>query len=191
MTNTSLDWLFPKPVYTIDGLCLDQLQEYEKLAHDIISNGFNRLEEYNVNTTNQVNNNVIEMFPELKKIILDYSKEFMQLLGYHQSYIDNATIADSTINISYGGDFLFPHTHGVCLLAGVFYIKTPPTATMWVYDDLHKVERYYDAVVPSTCPLSKSYECVPGRMILFQPDLIHGNKLQPEGEKIALPFKIN
>lgn len=191
MINTKLELLFPKPLYIVENLCTEYLPEFEKTAHEIIRNGYNRFDEFQVNTTNQVNNNVLDSFPQLKTSILDYSKKFMQELNYDSSYIDNAAMIDSFLNISYGGDYLFPHTHGICLLSGVFYIKAPADSKIWLYDDLHKVERHYTSSIPSTSQNSVSYDCLPGRLLIFQPDLIHGNKAQPEGEKIAISFKIN
>lgn len=193
MITASVELLFPKPLYIVENLCTTQLVEFETLAHEIIKSGFNRSEDFQVNTTNQLNNNVLnhEGLKDLKNSILEQSKKFMEILEYDRAFIDNASIVDSILNISYGGDYLFPHTHGICLLAGVFYIKAPEESKIWFYDDLQKIERSYSADVLSTNASSKSYNCEPGKLIIFKPDFIHANKAQPDGEKIAISFKIN
>lgn len=193
MSNASIELLFPKPLYIVEGLCTTELCTFENLAHEIVKDGVNRSEEFQVSTTNQINNNVLDYagLEELKSIILEHSKKFMEALEYDKSFINNASIVDSILNISNAGDYLFPHTHGVCLLAGVFYIKAPKESKIWFYDDLQKIERSYSANVLSTAASSKSYDCVAGRLIIFKPDFIHANKAQPDGEKIAISFKIN
>lgn len=190
----SLEYLFPKKLFKVDNLFLDHLECFKEVSLDIINtSGSSRSEEFQVNTTNQFNNKVLEdsRLQILRDEILNYSKEFMTLLNYDSYYIKNCKCVDSILNVSNGGDYLFPHTHGICLLAGVFYIAAPAESKIWFYDDLQKIERSYMDEIPSTASMSKSYDCTPGSLIIFPPDFIHANKSQPVGEKIAISFKIN
>ena len=193
LPQPKLDILFPKHVYRIEDLFLDQLADFETTCRDIITtSGTIREGEWQVETTNQKNNQVLNdpRLVNLRSTILEYARKFMREMQYDEEYIVNADFVDSFTNLSFKGDHLYPHTHGLCLVAGVFYIRAPKGAEVLFYDDIPKIERNYKSACPSTSHEGKAYECVPGTLLLFKSDLTHGNKSQPEGDKIVISFKI-
>lgn len=193
LPQPKLDILFPKHVYRIEGLFLEQLPDFENTCRDIIDvSGTVREGEWQVQTTNQTNNQVLNdpRLDNLRATILEYAREFMREMNYHEDYINNSDFVDSFTNLSFKGDHLYPHTHGLCLVAGVFYIKAPAGAQVWFFDDIPKIERHYKSSCPSTAHESYAYDCIPGTLLLFKSDLAHGNKSQPEGDKVVISFKI-
>jgi hypothetical protein len=92
-------------------------------------------------------------------------------------------------NLSYGGDYIFPHNHGSCLIAGVFYVKAPAGYQITFFDDPKNTRQKQQTYNYLTWE-EYYYECLPGTMLLFRNDQLHGNKSQPDGEKIAISFNI-
>jgi uncharacterized protein (TIGR02466 family) len=188
----TIDLLFPKPVYRVHNLLLDQIPTLDSAVHNIIdSANIKRTGSLNVNSTHNIDDQLFlnNSFKELADICMWFTKDFMKKMVYNQYTIDNCKFHKMWANISYQNDFLFPHNHGDCLISGVFYIKAPVGSTITFYDNLNKV-RTESLEYNHMTYEEYSYPCTSGTMLLFKNEMLHGNKAQPEGEKIAVSFNI-
>jgi uncharacterized protein (TIGR02466 family) len=183
---------FPKSIYIIDNVCMDQLNKFES---EIKNNKIQtkRTQTLNVDSTHQCDRELHKKleFLELIKSIEHHSRLFLQHFGYHEQYAKSCTIANMWYNISSKGDFLFPHTHPGSILSGVFYVKSSKNNKIIFYNDDNNTYEPPSTITNlsmSTC----EYSCVPGRLLLFRSNFIHGTPKQlDKGEKIAISFNIN
>ena len=184
--------LFPRPVYQIPDLHLDKISEIENILKDIYeNNSVKRSNTLNVDSSAETVNNLYQnpQLQYLSKSIFDYSIEFMQKLDYDKYIIDNCKFHKMWFNISNKNDFLFPHNHGDCLISGVYYVKAPKSCFLHFYDDPKQFK--IQMLKPNLFTAEEAaFECLPGTLLIFKNDMLHGNGLQPEGEKIAISFNI-
>jgi len=94
-------------------------------------------------------------------------------------------------NISDKNDFIFPHHHGFCLVSGVYYVKAPKDSTITFYNNTYFFPNHIEIHTNNMYNSQDvNFNCVAGNLFLFKGDTLHGNKLQPEGEKIAISFNL-
>jgi uncharacterized protein (TIGR02466 family) len=184
--------LFPKPVYQIPNLHLDKLPETEQVLKNYCElHETKRSNTLNVNSTAETINtlNKDPKLNYLSKSIFDYSIEFMKTLDYDHHLIEECKFHKMWFNISNENDFLFPHNHGDCLLSGVYYVKAPQNCFLHFYDDpkQYKIQMQNPNLFTAE---EIAFECLPGTLLIFKNDMLHGNGLQPAGEKIAISFNI-
>lgn len=186
--------LFPKPLIVIENLFLDKLDFIEKfLKQQIQETGYKRTATQNVNTTFNTNTELYKK--EELKFLTDFIRQksisFITALEYSDNYINRCKFDEMWFNISEEGDFLFPHHHGFCLVSGVYYIKAPKDSTITFYNHSHFYPNHIEVKKPNmfNSPYI-SMSCTPGTLLLFKSEMLHGNKLQPKGEKIAISFNL-
>jgi len=192
MKNYNIDLLFPKPIYRVHTLFDEELIDLEKSIKEIINQDNSvRDGRNNIDSTFQTNSrlHLNKNFVNLSNFILEHAKNFFKELSYNQHVVENCKFHKMWANISYGGDYIFPHIHGDCLIAGVFYVKAPSNSLITFFDDIDKIRISCDTY-GSLNYEDYSYSCDPGTLLLFKNDMIHGNKKQPDGEKIAISFNI-
>jgi uncharacterized protein (TIGR02466 family) len=188
-----IDLLFPRSVYRKENLFTEEerLTLESHIKENLKNSGVSRDCGNNVDssfyTANQLDKD--KNFKQFSDIILDESKIFLQNLSYDEFVIKKCKIHKMWANISYENDFIFPHTHGDCLVAGVFYVKSPPEAKIYFFDNFEKT-KIKRSVYNNLSYEEYSYDCLPGRLLIFENNMIHGNKKQPPGEKIAISFNI-
>jgi hypothetical protein len=188
----TIDLLFPKPIYRVHDLLLDQLESFDLEIQDIIKElNLKRTGSLNVSSTHSIDDQLFlnPCFKNLADLAIFFAKDFMNKLEYDQSIVDNCKFHKMWANVSYKNDFIFPHNHGSCIIAGVFYIKSPPESLITFYDNLNNI-RHESLKYNHMTYEDYSYNCTPGTMLLFKNEMLHGNKAQPEGEKIAISFNI-
>ena len=190
--QSTIDLLFPKPVYRVHDILLNRLEEFDTSIHTIIdSANVKRTGSLNVNSTHSIDDQLFlnPVFKELSDLCMLFAKDFMKQMVYNQHSIDNCKFHKMWANISNHNDFLFPHNHGSCLIAGVFYVKAPVDSTITFYDNLNNAR--HEALEYNHMTYEEySYPCNPGTLLLFKNEMLHGNKAQPAGEKIAISFNI-
>lgn len=188
-----IDLLFPKPVYRKPDLVShDQCLSLEvAIKTNLEKSGVCRDNANNVDSSFHTSNHLNELpeFEEFSKLILKEGQHFLKLLSYDNYIIDNSKIQKMWANVSYENDFLFPHNHGDCLIAGVFYVKAPPESTIHFFDNLEKIKTRR-SIYNELSYEEFSYNCKTGMMLMFENYMVHGNKKQPAGEKIAISFNI-
>ena len=192
MTSPIIKELFPKPVYIVNNLFLDKLINIESvLKKRALAQGVTRSLTNNVDTTHQT---VDDLFNDqellfLSTTILDHAVTFMQSMNYDKEYLDNSKFHKMWCNFSYNNDFIFPHVHGHCLIAGVFYVKAPLDSYLHFFDNPSSIKWPMKEYNKFTFEDYK-FPCIPGSLYLFKNDMLHGNYAQPIGEKIAISFNI-
>jgi uncharacterized protein (TIGR02466 family) len=181
--------LFPKPIFKVDNLFIDKLDYYKKLIKSynkkLIRDDYN-----NVDSSHQlINIHINDHFKKLFNTILKYTKSFLKETGYDN--IENTKINNSWFNISKKNDYLQKHIHKGSLISGVFYIKSNKNDTINFFDNNDMTvdsERCTEISLSST---AFSFDCVPGRLLLFKSSLEHGTPKQTSKEKIVISFNIN
>lgn len=190
MSEPQVHTWFPKTVFVRDDVCLDQLDNFEKevksLGQTIVTEAFN------VNSSHMVNNQLhkLDSMSSLTEAITENYSSYLQALGYCQPFIDDCFITDMWYNISGKDGYLFPHIHPGSLLSGVFYVKSCESNKIVFMNTLNssldtpQIKTQYNDQIAQ-------YSCKPGRMLIFQSDLIHGTTKQVSpDEKIAISFNI-
>ena len=179
--------IFPKHIFKVDSLFNNKLDYFEKsiksFNQKLVRNDYN-----NVDTShNVINLHNKDNFKELFDSILDYSKYFLKEIGYDN--ISNIKINNSWFNISKKNDYLQKHIHKGSLISGAFYIKSGKNDTIDFFDN-------NDMIIDSErCTQFSggafSFDCTPGRLLLFKSSLEHGTPKQTSEEKIVISFNIS
>jgi uncharacterized protein (TIGR02466 family) len=180
---------FPKSVLLVDNLLMDRLSTYsfvlEKIFQNNVTNRNNFLKVDSLHDTDFKLENHPE-FNGLIEAISSFSKIYSDKLGFRRTL----ALKNIWANISYQNDYLLPHVHPNSIISGVFYIEAPAESTITFFDNINTM--FDDAEEPSYFSYKHcTYECKPGRLLLFKSDFLHGTSSQPEGRKIVVSFNIN
>ena len=192
MSNGNIHMWFPKTLYVLDNLLIDQLLKFEEEIKIILqATNIKRTGTLNVDSTHQYDNSIHNnpVFKDLVNTIYENSKLYLKELGYNDNFVNSLSIENMWANVSKSEDFLFPHVHPNSLLSGVFYVKTGSNNTITFFDDIYNMNvppQYDNSLNFNTCV----YDCTPGRMILFRSNFLHGTEKQIDGEKIVISFNI-
>jgi uncharacterized protein (TIGR02466 family) len=196
LMNERIESWFPTSIYVADEvLPPDQLQLLEDEIKQVFSqvgafrNGINNIDSSH-KTNKMLHNNPV--FKPLVDQIYSHAKNYLEAYGMSDELIQNVNIDVMWANISYEGDYIFPHVHGNSLVSGVFYIRRAGDCNISFFKSLDKY-----SVMTDVCETrnrfnadSCEYECLPGRLMLFTGDTLHGTARQPAGEKIVISFNI-
>lgn len=189
MSEPRIETWFPKTIYVRDDTYKD-LSGLEKSIKSFAET--KRTGSFNVDSSHLTNRFLQKEkeFKNLSNIILENTRIYLKYLGYCDDYIEDCFIGNMWYNISNKGDYLFPHSHPGCVVAGAFYVKTIEENKIIFYDTISpyfEPPKYDNPLNWSTA----KYDCVPGRMLLFQSNLVHGTPCQTkDGEKIVVSFNI-
>ena len=181
---------FAKPIFFQPNILNDHLKTFETEIKTAVSKvGSCRDSMLNVDSTHKVRENIFEVarLKDLRQAIFFHATNFLQEIGYKQT--DSLHFENVWANISVKGDYLFPHVHNGSLLSGVYYVKC----------DMKDRIKFFNA--PSMLPepteynqynaqLSE-YSCIPGALMMFTSDILHGTDKQIGEEKIAISFNMN
>ena len=191
MDEAKLINLFPKPLVLLENVFSDKLDFLESFLKQ--QKGFKRTTTQNVDTTFHTDTNLFEKeeIKFLSDFIYKKALSFIRQLEYSNSYITRCKYNEMWFNISNENDFLFPHHHGFCLVSGVYYIKAPKDSTITFYDQSYYYPNHIEIKKPNIYNSKDvNLDCKAGNMFLFRGDMVHGNTLQPKGEKIAISFNL-
>lgn len=189
--NYIIEELFPTTVYIADNCC-------DFLINDLTSSVRKEVEQYSlatdvfyVNSTHTAFKN-LEGYPfsDFKKIINHHASIYLNKLGY--DVIDETLKIHMWCNISEEGGFLFPHKHAGSILSGVYYIQCSEDDRIIFYNSLRLVSTTMSQAntnrYNSDCA---TYSCVPGTLMMWNSDLLHGNpRRNSKEEKIVISFNI-
>tara|TARA_B100000902_G_scaffold48017_1_gene55164 strand:+ start:1736 stop:2317 length:582 start_codon:yes stop_codon:yes gene_type:complete len=191
MDEAKLINLFPKPLVLLENVFSDKLDFLESFLKQ--QKGFKRTTTQNVDTTFHTDTKLFEKeeIKFLSDFIYKKALSFIRQLEYSNSYITRCKYNEMWFNISNENDFLFPHHHGFCLVSGVYYIKAPKDSTITFYDQSYYYPNHIEIKKPNIYNSKDvNLDCKAGSMFLFKGDMVHGNTLQPKGEKIAISFNL-
>lgn len=193
MIETKIIELFPKPVLIADNICMDKLDQFEFIIHDIMKQkGTVETDFQHVKSTHSTMCDLFNVvqFQPLVKEIQNCSYNFLENLGYAKQSIDAMRLKQMWANSSFHNDYLFPHIHSNSIVSGAFYIKASVTDTIQFYNDVTDT-----TLVPENPTLINQrfidYPCKPGRLILFKSNMLHGTTVKKDmNEKIVMSFNI-
>ena len=190
-TKAIIETWFPKTLYICNELHKEQLSVYRKEILRLIKNKSIRTDTKYVDTThgvteNDLVNNII--FDDLKHTILFHSSQYLKMLGYDTPI----KIENMWANLSKKGDYLFPHNHPNSLLSGAFYVSaTSKKDVIKFYNNINDMslpiaEDKFNEFNYQTC----THQCVPGKLMIFKSDFLHGCPTLKGNEKIVVSFNI-
>lgn len=192
MSDPKIHTWFPKSLYVVDDLLVDKLSEYENKIKEIFSNSGAVSNGMLAVTSSHKTNDQLHLDPVFQLLvdaIYEHAYKFLSSLGYSNEFIDTLDIINMWSNISYSGDFIFPHVHSDSMLSGAFYIKKYEGSKIKFFNDVTSMmpkPSIFNELNYEYC----DYDCDPGRLILFKSDFLHGTEKQPSGEKIVISFNI-
>lgn len=136
-----------------------------------------------------------ERFNNLKEFILSEAIVFADVLGYGVLQKSNLKFTNMWVNFIFKNDYHALHIHsttGASIISGVFYVDAPNDAYLKFgspYRDSYvAVPETYDNV--SNYKMV-SYECKPGRLIIFKSNVYHGYDAHLNDQvKISIPFNL-
>ena len=207
-----MNLLFSKPVYRVENLLENKLDDLEQSARKVITEVLESGKTLdNVNFQIRYNSNLgsIEStysivddlnthpeFQELTDLILHHVKQFMTEVGFKPEVIDQIHFKKCWANLSQEGDFNFPHNHNNCIVSGLFYIKAPVNSRIYFFDDLNKTRDGHLVIQAPSNDVNREFgpewffNCTPGTIMIWKSDLVHANKTQPPGDKVAIIFNL-
>ena len=192
LENFKIQYLFPTPIYIVDNICVDDLNNLKKETNSIKEKyTLVRTPSLNVDSIHQncwdINWNDYKHYSSLIKNIKQHIKNYVNALGnFHKEII----ISNLWFNISNKGDFNFPHSHPGSIISGVFYIESEGDSILRFYNNHYLVSNFMTSDNSNDMSFT-GYDipCQKGRLLLWPSHIIHGNPLQTiEGEKIAVSF---
>jgi len=189
LNNYKIETWFPKSILLVDDLLLDRLSTYSLVLEKIFqNNSTNRNNFLKVDTLHDTDFR-LENHPEFQdliEVISTFSKVYADKLGFRRTL----EIKNIWANISYKNDYLLPHVHPNSIISGAFYVEAPEESGINFFDNVNSM--FDDAEKPNNLSYKHcTYECKPGRLLLFKSDFLHGTTNQPEGRKIVISFNIN
>lgn len=190
MSEPRIETWFPKSIYIREDFSLDLLADIETTIKERKIETI-RDQELFVDSTHRTDRELhkeLDCFKTLSNRIEDEIRQFMYSLGYAPNVADLAFIAGMWYNTSNKGDFVFPHNHAGSVISGAFYVKAAEENKIIFYDNLNDLQQPVD--YPNELSFATvNYQCVPGRLLLWRSNLVHGTpvQLQP-GEKIVISF---
>ena len=196
MNNIHL--IFPTPLFIKDNILLNELDLYKKNISNFFEKNKSTRSFSESNLTNNSFFNLDNIITEqvFKNLIIEIYNNcfyYCKKLGFSDKQMVNFGIQHIWANLIKKYDYHFFHTHatsGNALISGVFYVDAPETAVL-KFKNLY--EDYYTPQHPENLnELSFSvfnYNCLPGRMILFRSNTVHGYEAHlNDKEKISIAF---
>jgi uncharacterized protein (TIGR02466 family) len=192
MNTGTIKAVFPKYIYHRDDVCTNYLEKFKTRILQIQSDsGYKSNLLLNVKSTHQTN---VELYkdPVFAPLVDEIYKSVMHFgtaMGYSPELIFKLSILNMWANVSGKGDYNFPHNHPGSLFSGAFYINATPENKIVFFDNYQSVDM--PTSVDAEENIHVTYDCVPGRLVMFRGDLPHGNPPQVgDGEKIIISFNM-
>jgi uncharacterized protein (TIGR02466 family) len=189
LNNARIDTWFPKSIYVVENFNIDNIRLYEKEIKKLKSNK-KRNDYIQVDSSHQIellhNKEIfINLFNDIKKHILTFLKN----LGYDDNILLKMDFNESWYNISKPGDYLIKHIHPNSIISGAYYLKSNKNDSITFFDNDNMILSpiNYNELSYEYC----SYECTPGKLLLFKSNLNHSTNKQIGKEKIVISFNFN
>ena len=181
--------LFPKTLYQEDNLLLDMLPTYKEFCTNKLKElGVSQNQMLNVPSTHKVFDQFF-LFPELNQLvghICVHAAQYAQQLGY----TCDLTIKNMWVNHSKKGSYIFPHVHPGYLISGAFYIDCTEKDNITFFDNPSDITGLRPQQYNELNYEYMQIPCVPGRLLLFKSNLLHGTYAQQSENKITVSFNI-
>lgn len=193
---------FPTIISYTDGNLVEELPQYEKYCDEITKNipqGRPFIGSQLVSTFNQAmpqfNYDISNdpRFSKLMELAVEQGEKFAEFLGFKYKL----KVSHSWINRIGPHDYHEFHSHissGDTLIVGCFYVTAPRGAKIKFkspYADM------YTPIGPTAdTPFNSkivSYDCVPGRIVMFKSNILHGYDSHnvSGATKFSIPFNLS
>ncbi len=137
-----------------------------------------------------------ERFADLITTIRKQAVLFCEVLGYPSLKENQLRFTNMWINLIGPYGYHAQHIHstiGQAAISGVFYVDAPPGAKLSFgspYRDSYEPVKPW---VNNPSNFSKiSYDCVPGRLVMFKSNVYHGYDSHKQSKnKISIPFNLS
>ena len=195
MSKLSIEAWFPRPIGYVDNVCSDQRSSILTHINAYIDHqGTRRDGGFWVDSTHRTGDQ-LHLVPELSTLVStinEYARTFLVAQGWELSAANDIQVAQMWANRSSSNDYLFPHVHPGSLLSGAYYLSAlDPVSNITFYRDLGYMFPEVNAPGNMFSDETCSYECRPGRLILFRSDFMHGCKISPGlGSKVVISFNL-
>lgn len=190
--NYCIERWFPKPIYYVDGVCLDQLASFEQEIKKVTTASGTKGSTYLGVDSTHLTASDLHLNPIMSPLvdaIKEHAFNFGTALGYSPVTAFKLSVGNMWANISDQHGYNFPHTHPGGILSGAYYVKTVPENIIAFYDKYDTLQLPENITEFSNSPVE--YQCLPGRLLLFKSDFAHGNPPQKQvGEKIVISFNL-
>jgi len=197
-----IDSWFPTLVYCSDLNCMDDISMFEDSAASIFGEiekephpfGESSLQtSFWHNIYGHLYNDT--RFSKLCSNIKKQAIVFCEALGYPNLNENQLVFTNMWLNLIGPHDYHAQHIHstiGRAAISGVYYVDAPPSSKICFGSPYRDA---YEPVKPSVhnpANFSKiSYDCVPGRLIMFKSNVYHGYDSHKQlKNKISIPFNI-
>ncbi len=202
MTHYIDSW-FPTLVYYSDLNCMDKLADYEQIALEMfkdIEKDPHPFGESSLHTSfwhdvyGHLYNDV--RFSDLCLAIRKQTLLFCEVLGYPSLKENQLAFTNMWLNSIGPYDYHAQHIHstvGRAAISGVFYVDAPPGAKICFGSPYRDAYEPVKPWVHNPMNYSKiSYDCVPGRLVLFKSNVYHGYDSHKQlKNKISIPFNLS
>ncbi len=198
-----IDSHFPTMVYYSDLNCMDKLPIYEYLTFEIfkeIEKDPHPFGESSLQTSfwhNSYGHLYKDVrFLDLCSTVIKQAVVFSEVLGYTGIKENQLAFTNMWLNLIGPYDYHAQHIHstiGRAAISGVFYVDAPPGAKICFGSPYRDA---YEPVKPwqhNPTNYSKvSYDCVPGRIVMFKSNVYHGYDSHKQSKnKISIPFNLS
>jgi uncharacterized protein (TIGR02466 family) len=187
-----IDAWFPVSIFILDDVCKDTLDVLEQKVKEVVEESGTYSNEFlAVNSTHKTNDSLHKLteFSGLSEEILKNGKIFLVEMGWDTKLVEKLDISNMWANVSSKGQFVMPHIHPGCVLSGAFYIKKDNSSKITFFKNVYDMINFRGTFNSLSYP-SCSYDCEPGRLMLWKSDLLHGTDPQQDGEKIVISFNL-
>lgn len=185
--------VFPKTIYQEDDILIDELNFYKSFIlgklNEVGTSQNELLHTPSTHTTCDRFYDFVELKP-LVKIIGNHVIKYLHELGYSDEDISDLQMTSMWANYSDRGSFIYPHIHRDSFISGAFYIESTPE------DDIKFFNNPLEIMGRRPSNFNElSYEyitipCQPGRLLLFNSNLMHGTTIQKSEKKLTISFNI-
>jgi uncharacterized protein (TIGR02466 family) len=187
--QAKIEQWFPKAIYLLDDFYSDGRKDMNQWLNEMfLFNGdFKRTPELNVNSTHtQLDLSQEDFFSSFIGLLTEEVAKFSVALGYNLQN-QKLKLENMWSNLSVRGDYLFPHNHPSSFISGAYYVDCGDRDVIKFYDNPQNM------ISPSPSPNQFSFEdvsysCMPGRLIMFKSDFMHGCPALIGERKIVISF---
>jgi len=177
---TNIQTLYKAPIWVQDNtLSQDELSRLEKVCIEKCESMPDYPDDYNpdiykFSRTSKLNPHLETEFKQVSNLMLDAAKGLMLGMGYSDKQSERLSIANSWYGIYKNGDNLPMHTHRNSFLSGAYYIKDVSDSKLRFMQDMYRNTPYpADVWNEWGCNVTE-FDCVPGRILIFPSETVHG-----------------
>lgn len=179
--------LFPKVIYEQDELLLSELETYKEFF--LKETNFQSSVLLNVPSTHKTDDqyHLRSELHELVKTICQNSVKFLRQTGYSDDDLSDLRLQNMWVNISESGSYIFPHIHSQSFISGVFYIECDAKDELIFFNNPNDIMDRRPSRINDSM---HTIQCIPGKLVLFKSNLLHGTHTQKSQRKIAVSFNL-